>query len=195
MARAFRAECRATRRNRADALLRSCLLCRCGGPVRCLASFRLVPLLVNGASRRRASPAAAPSRTLRSTNRAGVCLACYALTAPACRGLCVGLLAAIVVSGRGLRAFGFRFSKPRARNCHIREYLLSVRRLPRQVSASVARILPRCFFSPASLVRPKATFGEKVGAESSESQLSLTRGARNHLNSKCASLCLCGTSN
>ena len=40
------------------------------------------------------------------------------------------------------------------------------------ISAPVARILPRFFFSPASLVRPKATFltfCEKVGAESSES--------------------------
>ena len=32
---------------------------------------------------------------------------------------------------------------------------------------------------PASLVRPNATFGEKVGAESSESQVGHTRGARN----------------
>ena len=95
-------------------LLRSWLLCLCGGPVRCLASFRLGPL-VNDASRRRAAPAAAPSRTLSSTNRAGVCLACYVHTAPACRDCVLAVAPVCCPCGirQGIACLWFSFSKPR----------------------------------------------------------------------------------
>ena len=65
------------------------------GPV-FLAPFRLAPL-VEGASRRRAAPAAASDRAFSSTDRADVRLAYDAHTAPACRGLCVGVLRLLAV--------------------------------------------------------------------------------------------------
>ena len=64
--------------------------------IRFLAPFRLAPL-VEGASRRRAAPAAASDRAFSSTDRADVRLAYDAHTAPACRGLCVGVLRLLAV--------------------------------------------------------------------------------------------------